>query len=500
MTPPNNTRLARRLLWFAAFVDVALLFMLCSTSGDSAGIGWTLTLFLLVNVSVGIYALKQGLLFELIQEHTWKAVCDGIGFSAVADSWGVGVGLPRRTQKVIYPRLRDVCGTSEAWTGTVMPFAGQTVAEYTKHADAFALAFQVPFVSFELGEYGQITIRAGQVPVPAAYDHPGQRAMPQATHTTRTAHLLPATSSSYLPVQPPLMVSNVSRYPNAQATPDETNALQLLKAVPMARDLNGQPWYMPIEGQHVLIAARTGGGKGSWIWSLVLGLAPAHRAGLVKLWGCDPKRLELAIGRDWWTHYADNEADIVSMLEDCVSEMFERALTLQGKARKFTPSQETPLNVVVVDELGYLSAMLPDKKLRDRAEKAVSTILALGRAVGYSLVGAVQDPRKETVGFRDLFPIRIAGGLPAPMVDLVLGEGMHDAGARCEQIPLGNTGAGVAFVISETNLKPLCVRAAWCGDEVIQQVRAMTAAPTVNRLSEPSDWDNQHIQPFQYGQ
>src|SRR5690242_18824845 len=100
------------------------------------------------------------------------------------------------------------------------------------------------------------------------------------------------------------------------------------------------------------------------------------------------------------------------MLETCVQEMLTRASQLQGKVRKFRPSADMPLNVVVVDEMGYLSAMLPDKKLRERAEKAVSTILALGRAVGYALVGAVQDPRKETVSFRDLFPIRIAGGLP----------------------------------------------------------------------------------------
>src|SRR5258706_13371619 len=86
--------------------------------------------------------------------------------------------------------------------------------------------------------------------------------------------------------------------------PALSSELALLKNVPMARDLNGRAWYMPIEGQHVFIAARTGGGKGSWIWSLVLGLEPAWRVGLVKFWGCDPKRLELAIGRDCWEHYA----------------------------------------------------------------------------------------------------------------------------------------------------------------------------------------------------
>ena len=55
--------------------------------------------------------------------------------------------------------------------------------------------------------------------------------------------------------------------------------LALLKAVPMGRGLDGTVWHMPIEGQHPFIAAATGYGKGSWIWSMVLGLVPAWRAG-----------------------------------------------------------------------------------------------------------------------------------------------------------------------------------------------------------------------------
>ena len=73
--------------------------------------------------------------------------------------------------------------------------------------------------------------------------------------------------------------------------------LGLLRAVPVARDIEGRPWHMAIEGQHVFVAGRTGSGKNSWTWSLVLHLAPAWRAGLVRFYGCDPKRVELLIGR-----------------------------------------------------------------------------------------------------------------------------------------------------------------------------------------------------------
>src|SRR5437879_4085571 len=147
--------------------------------------------------------------------------------------------------------------------------------------------------------------------------------------------------------------------------------LALLQAVPMGRGLDGTVWHMPIEGQQVFIAAATGCGKGSWIWTMVLGLVPAWRAGLVEFWGCDPKMIELAMGREVWEHYADTDEDSVTMLEQCVDAMHERTRYMQGISRKFTPSVDMPLNVLVIDEMGYLAAYLPDKKLRERADKAV---------------------------------------------------------------------------------------------------------------------------------
>jgi hypothetical protein len=282
---------------------------------------------------------------------------------------------------------------------------------------------------------------------------------------SKIAHTKPRSSS---PVVPPVLAAG----PQAQAVPSYDSERALLRSVPMAVDKQGRVWHMPIEETHVLVAARTGGGKGSWIWSLVLRLEPAFRAGLVKFWGCDPKRLELAIGRDWWEHYADTDVGMVELLEQAVREMFDRGSQLQGVARKFTPSVETPLNVVVIDELGYLSSLLTDRKLQMRADIAIKTLLMQGRSNGFAVVGAVQDPRKATVEYRDLFPIRIAGGLnEGKMVDLVLGEDMHDKGAFCESLPLGRQGAGVAYVLDiENDNKPRMVRAAWCSDATIKNV------------------------------
>ena len=469
----GNTRLARRLLWIAGYMDALTLFTLCcAAASHGAGILWIMLLPLGFTVFALAYAYSQGLWFELGKERVWKRTCIGIGFKSEGRSYRNGLygAYVKGETKIITPLLREVHGTHDSWTGLVTFFDGQTIEQYNAHADAYALAFQVPHCSFDVAESGLIRIRAGKVPVPAPYEFQagsqpgddwrepdaGARVPPPLPDTPLSggAHAVPVIQPVYAYAQPAALA-----YERA-----------LLQNVPMALDIDGNVWSMPIEETHVLIAARTGGGKGSFLWTLVLRLAPAWRAGLVRFWGCDPKRLELAIGREWWEHYADIDVTMVELLEQAVSEMYEVGNQLKGKARRFTASQQTPLNLLVIDELGYLSSLLTDRKLQTRADNAIKTLLTQGRSNGYAVVGAVQDPRKATVEYRDLFPIRIAGGLnEAKMVDLILGEGMHDAGALCEQIPLGRQGAGVAYVLdAERAMQSRLVRAAWVSDETIR--------------------------------
>ena len=221
------------------------------------------------------------------------------------------------------------------------------------------------------------------------------------------------------------------------------------------------------------------------IWTIVLRLVPAARVGVVRFWGFDPKRMELAIGRDiFGDRYAAETDAMVQLLERAYTEMLARADALAGKARKFDPSPEHPLELIIVDELGYLVALLPDRKQREQAEKMLSALLVLGRAVGFVVVGALQDPRKEVLSFRDLFPTRVAMRLPKPMVDLVLGNGMYEAGAQCDLIPATESeGAGVAFVVDETSTMPVMVRTSWCSDNAIREAAASLPESSKRRLS-----------------
>jgi S-DNA-T family DNA segregation ATPase FtsK/SpoIIIE len=168
---------------------------------------------------------------------------------------------------------------------------------------------------------------------------------------------------------------------------------------------------------------------------------------------------------------------MITLLEKAETDMLERNKALQGKARKFTPTLETPLNVIIIDELAYLTAAV-DKKTHDRAQRVMRSILWLGRATGYSVVGASQEPRKSVLDERDYYPTKVALAMEAPMVDLVLGEGAHDAGAHCEQFPPREAGAGCAYVRDEFSSKPVLVRAAWCSDEAIRRQAIQQPWPT----------------------
>jgi len=116
-----------------------------------------------------------------------------------------------------------------------------------------------------------------------------------------------------------------------------------------------------------------------------------------------------------------------------------------------------PLIVVVIDELASLTAYVIDRDAKKRITAALSLLLSQGRAVGVSVVGAVQDPRKDVVSMRDLFPTRILLRVTEPEhVALTLGQGARDRGARADLIDEG--APGVAYIGQDGMAEPIRVR------------------------------------------
>ena len=230
-----------------------------------------------------------------------------------------------------------------------------------------------------------------------------------------------------------------------------------LGALPVAVGEDGLVHRVRLLGAHLVVVGATGSGKGSVLWSLLAALAPGIRDGSVQVWAIDPKGgMELAAGRALFARFvygdtpdgadtAGYELEFARVLEDAVTVMRRRQTALRGRTRLHTPTTGEPLIVLIIDELASLTAYVVDRDAKRRITAALSLLLSQGRAVGVSVVGAVQDPRKDVISMRDLFPTRILLRVTEPEhVALVLGQGARDRGARADLIE-ENT-PGVAYV------------------------------------------------------
>jgi S-DNA-T family DNA segregation ATPase FtsK/SpoIIIE len=247
-----------------------------------------------------------------------------------------------------------------------------------------------------------------------------------------------------------------------------------LEAVPIGRQEDGEPWRVRLLGTHLLIAGATGAGKGSVLWSLLRGVGPEIRGGRVAVWAVDPKGgMELGPGQALYARFAVPTLDdtpyeaIAVLLEDAVAVMRDRARGLADVLiRKHTPTVEAPLILVVVDELANLTKYLTDRKAKERIATALGLLLTQGRAVGVCVVAALQDPRKEVLEFRNLFPSRVGLRLDEPVqVDMVLGDGARDQGAECDRV--SEALAGVGYVRIDGIREPTRVRAGYVTDDDI---------------------------------
>jgi S-DNA-T family DNA segregation ATPase FtsK/SpoIIIE len=251
-----------------------------------------------------------------------------------------------------------------------------------------------------------------------------------------------------------------------------------LEAVPVGRREDGDAWTVRLRGSHTLIAGATGAGKGSVLWSLIRALGPGVRDGLVRLWVLDPKGgMELAAGAPLFARFChDTATEMASVLEDAVTVMQARAARLRGVTRLHEPTTDEPLIVVVVDELASLTAYA-ERDDKRRIAAALSLLLSQGRAVGVVVVAALQDPRKEVLPFRDLFPTRVGLAMvEAEQTDLVLGRGARARGADCSRIPFSVPGTG--WVWCDGDNEPVRVRAAYVTDtDIAAMVQAYRPGP-----------------------
>lgn len=233
----------------------------------------------------------------------------------------------------------------------------------------------------------------------------------------------------------------------------------------------GGDWYEPLIGNHWLVAGATGSGKGSLAWGPLRSLAPMIRDGLVRLHTLDPKRMELTKAEGISHAYASDLDECVDVVKAFVADLreTEESLADQGK-RKFTPSRETPLNLLMMDELGALLSF-GDYSVAKELRRLLSIVGTQGRATGHSMLGYVQEPTKDTVPIRDLFTVRICLRVTtAGHADMVLGDGARLRGALADEIPNDPATAGIGYVLRPKSRLPMRVRAAYVDDAEIDEL------------------------------
>jgi S-DNA-T family DNA segregation ATPase FtsK/SpoIIIE len=259
-----------------------------------------------------------------------------------------------------------------------------------------------------------------------------------------------------------------------------------LRRVFAGRTEYGQDWHVPLTGSasHTLTAGASGAGKNSVMWCPLVSIAPAIRDGLIRVSGIDPKGMELAYGRRIFHRYAVTGAEALGVLDELVETMQTRKAEFAGRVRSVAINREHPLELLEFDEIGALTRYT-DRKTREAITERVALLTTQGRALGVTVRGYVQEPTKDTVPVRELFPRRICLRVTAKShVGMVLGDGAYERGAWANRITEAE--AGVGYVFGEGIREPLRVRAGWVSDQTIKHLEAFVACPVTEEMAVPA--------------
>ena len=244
---------------------------------------------------------------------------------------------------------------------------------------------------------------------------------------------------------------------------------------PMPRDMHNIPFAITEKGDvwslariHTLFLGQTGAGKSSLVNTLCAQLAPAMLEGTAKLYAIDPKpkgEIEKYWGtvKDFFTDFAiadDGPDKWIKIIETVAKpltpdggtktnrvQIRSQAEIDSGEAEKrinateWKPTKETPLTVLLIDELPSLLNRIAAECSKAEFERAVTllnTILYMGRAGGILLFAGTQSMAEKDLGkiARDQFPNRVALRQASKHFnDLVLGEGATKDGYDSTAFP-----------------------------------------------------------------
>ena len=192
--------------------------------------------------------------------------------------------------------------------------------------------------------------------------------------------------------------------------------------------------------------------------------------------GSIPRAWNWPTGGGIFHRYAVTGADALAVLDDLVDCNGDP----ESRVRRPGPhraaiSVEHPLELLEFDEIGALTKYT-DRKTREAITERIALLTTQGRALGFTVRGYVQEPTKDTVPVRDLFPRRICLRVSAKShVGMVLGDQAYERGAWANRITEAEAGTG--YVFGEGIREPLRIRAGWVPDQTIKQLEAFVTTP-----------------------
>lgn len=248
----------------------------------------------------------------------------------------------------------------------------------------------------------------------------------------------------------------------------EDNPAKSPLSLPMAMTASRKVWCLPTH--HTFIYGTTGSGKSGPLLAMVKQLVPFIGNGTVKLYGIDPKRMDLAQFAD--TNLFEEVAFTAPEAIDVICEVYAAMnKRIDSGVKSGKPTTSLPMTVLMVDELFTLKKRLYRSKEGKAAWAYLEEVMAMGRSEHFYIVAASQLADKANLedmrgNFQNLIVLRQES---AYLNDLFLGDKAAERGFNSTAIPASNPAngyrySGIGFVLEEGG-EPVKIRVAYLSKE-----------------------------------